>query len=225
MGLGTYGFIKNPTAFLVGATENGPHALEDFGYLMERAVLCATDLGLGTCWLGGSFTKSSFAKKIDLSKEEILPAVVSAGYAVEGSKDTDRIRRMAGASSRIPTEKLFFEGSFETPIPKDVAGSYEEALELTRWAPSASNRQPWRVVHNDSGWHFFLERTKGYGKGSLAYTLLRIADLQRLDIGIAMCHFEAAVREKGFGGSWLVEEPTVTKADKKVEYIATWRPA
>jgi len=46
--LGTYGFIKGATGFIVGATERGPKELEHYGYLMEHAVLFATDIGLGT---------------------------------------------------------------------------------------------------------------------------------------------------------------------------------
>ena len=42
---------------MVGAVREAPKDLEDYGYLMERAVLFATDLGFGTCWLGGTFTQ------------------------------------------------------------------------------------------------------------------------------------------------------------------------
>jgi nitroreductase len=64
-GLGTYGLIKNPKGFIVGAVRADEHALEDFGAAMEQAILEATALGLGTCWLGGNFTQSSFSKRID----------------------------------------------------------------------------------------------------------------------------------------------------------------
>ena len=36
----------------------------------------AAALGLGTCWLGGSFTRSSFARKIGANKQALIPAVV-----------------------------------------------------------------------------------------------------------------------------------------------------
>ena len=49
--LGTYGFIRGATGFIVGAAGDGPRNLEDYGYELERIVLMATDLGLGTCWL------------------------------------------------------------------------------------------------------------------------------------------------------------------------------
>jgi len=47
--LGTYGFIKDPTGFILSAVNRSPRDLEDFGYAMERNIIYATDLGLGTC--------------------------------------------------------------------------------------------------------------------------------------------------------------------------------
>ena len=68
-GLGSYGLIRGAAGFIIGAVKSGPRDLEDFGYLMELAILQATGLGLGTCWLGGTFTKSSFARKIAATGE------------------------------------------------------------------------------------------------------------------------------------------------------------
>ncbi len=84
-GLGTYGVIRGSTGFIVGAARPSEKHLEDFGYLMERAVLFATDMGLGTCWLGGTFTKSTFARKIGATEGDDIPAVTPVGYkAAEG---------------------------------------------------------------------------------------------------------------------------------------------
>ena len=73
---------------MVGAVEPGSGDLEDYGYCLERAVLAATDLGLGTCWLGGTFNKSSFARKIDIAEGEVMPAVIAMGYPTETSRNT-----------------------------------------------------------------------------------------------------------------------------------------
>jgi hypothetical protein len=223
-GLGTYGFIKGATGFIVGAIRRGHGDLEDYGWLMEGAILAATDLGLGTCWLGGTFTKSSFAKKIALAEGELIPAVAAVGYAVEEGFSRDRIRRMAGANFRLPPEKLFFDAAFGVPLSRADAGAYAGALEMVRWAPSASNRQPWRIVRTAAGWHFYLARTKGYGKGTFIFTVLKIADLQRVDMGIAMCHFELAAREAGLGGAWVTDDPEIVPPPMGAEYMATWRP-
>jgi nitroreductase len=219
-GLGTYGFIKGATGFIVGAVRPGPGDMEDYGYLLERAVLEATELKLGTCWLGGTFNKSSFARKIDLRKDEVMPAVVATGYPTEDCRK-HWMRSRIGAERRLPAEQLFFEGGPATPLALDAADGVARLLELVRWAPSASNKQPWRVVRDGKGWHFYLARTPGYG-GGLLKSLVKLADLQRVDIGIAMCHFELAAREAGLGGGWAVARPGIDVSAAGWEYEVSW---
>jgi nitroreductase len=220
-GLGTYGFIKNPTGFIIGALKQGTKNLEDYGYLLEHVVLAATDIGLGTCWLGGSFTKSSFAKKISLRDEETIPAVISTGYIAEKSGTRGQIRNYLRAYRRLPVEQLFFNQTFGNPLKMEKANIYAQPLEMVRLAPSASNKQPWRIVRIDDAWHFYLQRIKGYGKGTMLYRFLRLADLQRVDMGIAMCHFELTARSLGLNGHWIVEEPDL-KTPGGAEYIVSW---
>lgn len=224
-GLGTYGFIKNPTGFIIGAVEVAEHALEDFGYMMEKAILEATTLGLGTCWLGGSFTQSSFAKKIGKRADEIIPAVTATGYAAPDARARDLLRRRARSDTRLPWEALFFDGSIRTPLTilgDTQASGYTPALEMVRLAPSASNKQPWRILKDGSRWHFYCQRTPGYGQGSRYFTLLRLADLQRLDVGIAMCHFALTAQQLGLPGDWAVSDPGLEPLNDKTLYIATW---
>jgi hypothetical protein len=219
-GLGTYGFIRNPTGFIIGAMAEAGHNLEDFGYAMERIILRATDVGLGTCWLGGTFTKSRFAKTIGLKDGEAVPAVTSIGYPAGKPRD-DLIHRWGGGAHRYAWNVLFFDGRFGTPLPRKAAGKYAVPLEMVRLGPSASNKQPWRVVKSGDAHHFYVQRTPGY-RESLAFRLLRIADMQRLDMGIAMCHFELTARELGLAGRWEVNEPAIEKPDEMTEYTVSW---
>ncbi|MEN6319465.1 MAG: nitroreductase family protein [Syntrophaceae bacterium] len=219
-GLGTYGVIRGATGFIVGAVGYGERNLEDYGYLMERAILYATDIGLGTCWLGGTFTKSRFAKKIAASDEEQVPAVTAVGYTAR-SRTNDWIRERVGAHNRHPWEKLFFWEKFGVPLLPDEAGVYREPLEMVRIGPSASNKQPWRIIQDGKTWHFYVQRTKGYGN-SIAFRLLGLADLQRVDMGIAMNHFELAANELGLKGKWVIKEPGIKKPDKLTEYTVSW---
>jgi nitroreductase len=220
-GLGTYGFIKNPTGFIIGSVTQAENNLEDYGYLLEQAVLEATDLGLGTCWLGGTFTKSSFAKKASLQEGEIIPAVIATGYMEERKAQDGQIRRYLGANRRLPFEQLFFDNSFASPLTIFNAGIFAQPLEMVRWAPSASNRQPWRIIRIDEAWHFFLKRTKNYGKGTMIFNLMQLSDLQRVDMGIAMCHFELTLHEMGVDGRWKIENPKII-VPENTEYIVTW---
>jgi hypothetical protein len=219
-GLGTYGFIRNPTGFIIGAMEEAEHNLEDFGYAMERIILFATDIGLGTCWLGGTFTKSRFAKKIGLKSGESVPAVTSTGY-IAGKPRDDLIHQWGGGARRYAWDTFFFDRRFGTPLSREAAGRYAVPLEMVRLGPSASNKHPWRIVRDGNVHHFYAQRTPGY-RESIAFKLLRIADMQRLDMGIAMCHFELTAKELGLEGRWEVDEPAIEKPDGMTEYTVSW---
>ena len=172
--------------------------------------------------MGGSFTKSGFAKKIGITAAETVPAVTSVGYIADYSKAEDWIRRRAGGAMRLPAEQLFFEGRFGEPIQMERVGDFATVLEMVRWGPSASNKQPWRILYVGGIWHFYLQRTQGYGKESLLGKLLGVADVQRIDMGIAMCHFELSALEMGVSGRWEVSEPAGFKLPPNTEYVVSW---
>jgi hypothetical protein len=220
-GLGTYGFIKGATGFIVGAAGPSRKNLEDFGYMMESVILFATDMGLGTCWLGGTFTRSSFAKKISATVEELVPAVTSVGYILKKEQSDVTVRQIVGGHNRQPWGNLFFREKFGIPLSPDEAGSYAAPLEMVRIGPSATNKQPWRIIKDGDSWHFYMQRTRGYGD-TLTFKLLNIADLQRVDMGIAMCHFEMAAGELGLKGRWDIKEPKIEKPASLCEYSASW---
>jgi nitroreductase len=222
-GLGTYGVIRGAQAFLLGAVERGPHDLEDYGYLMECAVLRATEMGLGTCWLGGTFSRSAFAERIVLTPSETMPAVVALGYAAAGGKAKDPLRRIASSNDRLPGDRLFFDGGFDVPLSPGRAGVFGAALDAVRWAPSASNKQSWRVVRLGEDWHFFVRRGRTHRSPIRLSALAGIADLRRVDLGIAMCHFEAVARESGASGSWARDGGGAAMAGSATEYAFTWR--
>lgn len=217
-GLITYGLIKNPAGFIIGSVEKKPYHLEDFGYLMEKNILLATDLGLGTCWLGGTFNSSGFAQKINLQKNEELPAVTPVGCTVIKFSAIDSvIRNFAGADNRKPWSRLFFKN--DKPLSFEAAGHYAIPLEMVRLAPSANNFQPWRIIREPEAntFHFYIKRVPGLKQLSFMKS-----DLQRVDIGIAMCHFALAAEEEGLKGGWKVTDPRLGGMTKKLDYIATW---
>lgn len=223
-GLGTYGFISGARAFIIGAIKPSGKDLEDYGYLMEQIILFATSLGLGTCWLGGTFNKSNFAKKIEAKEDEIVPAVSSVGYITEKRNIRDRLVRWgAGSKMRHPWEMLFFHQTFNTPLTEQLAGAYAFPLEMVRLAPSASNKQPWRIVKElgKPVFHFYLQRTKGYQNGA-ASQRFNLADLQRLDMGIAMCHFELTAKEMDLHGKWEIIPQSDLALPERTEYSVSW---
>lgn len=221
--LGTYGFIEGATAYIAGAVRKGPKDLEDYGYLLEEVILRATALGIGTCWLGGSFTRTSFTSRFGgVARNETMPAVVAAGYPGDDG-GVARIRAREEGTRRLPPTELFFSGELGTPLGRGGAGCYADALHAVRMAPSATNKQPWRIVRRGDDWHFYLVRYRWYGKRSPVFRVLRIADLQRVDLGIAMCHFELVAQQAGLAGRWVVADPGVATPGRGVEYVVTWR--
>ena len=222
-GFGTYGMIRNPAGFIVGTLENSEKSLEDFGYVMERIILRATDLGLGTCWLGGSFRKSNFANAIAAGDHESVPAVTSVGNLPEKIGLRDSILRSAmGAKKRLMWEHLFFSKHFDAPLSHEMAGAYESPLEMVRLGPSATNKQPWRIVkeYDNDTFHFYLHRNKWYTR---QLKWMKLADLQLMDIGIAMCHFELTAREQGLSGTWEVVDPGMSPLPEETEYVVSWK--
>ncbi len=220
--LGTYGVIKNPAGFITGAIGKSDHYLEDYGYLLERIVLFATGVGLGTCWLGGTFRKSGFARGISLKDGESVPAVIATGYSADKPGLLDSIMRFgAGSKHRKPWEDLFFNGDFSTALTEEEAGQYRVPIEMVRRAPSASNKQPWRIVREKGRnvFHFILVRTKGYYRN---WKVVGMEDLQRVDMGIAMHHFEAAAAELKLKGRWSVDAPGFALPTEDSEYVVTW---
>lgn len=214
--LGTYGVIRGASTYVVAVAEKDDRDLEDFGYSLEKVILYATSLGLGTCWLGGTFKRSEFSKAIVQKDHEILPCITPIGYPSSRRSLIDSaLRFTAGSKNRKRWDELFFCGDFGHRLSETEAGKYLTPLEMLRLAPSASNKQPWRIVKATTKIHFYLQHTKGYAK-ALAY------DLQRVDMGIAMCHFELTAKELGIDGKWHISDPGSIGTPQDTEYIVSW---
>lgn len=192
--LGTYGVIKGAKQYLISAMTPGEGHLEALGFDMEYAVLAAQAQGHGTCWLGGTFNKGQFATALGLKGDEFLPIVIPFGKPAAKDGLVGRlIRNIAGSNNRMAFEELFSNGTYGTPLSMAEAGRFADALEMVRLGPSASNKQPWRVVKEGDTLHFYLKPNKGYSD-SLGY------DIQRVDLGIAVCHFDVMAQSQGIEG-------------------------
>jgi nitroreductase len=214
--LGTYGVIKGARLYILAAVEESPGALDDTGYLLEKIILRATAAGLGTCWLAGTFKRAAFASRMELAPGEMLPAITPVGYPANQISATDSLMRFSARSSkRKPREELFFAADGSTPLNVEAMGAYRDALEAVRLGPSASNRQPWRIVMPEPG-IFTL-----YLKENIIYNrILGKLRIQRLDMGIAMCHFELVAHDQGLPGGWFTDLPA--KQLPGLTPVATW---
>ncbi len=209
--LGTYGFVKNARYFLVGTIKPNEMALEDYGFCFEKAILYLTGLGLGTCWLGATFRRSDFARAISATEDEIIPAVSPFGYTTEQRSIRDRLIRMGAQSKKRKSwEELFFKHAPDNALSKEDAEPYAVPLEMVRLAPSASNKQPWRIIKKNKEFHFFLQRNKA--------DAIHKVDFPSIDMGIAMCHFELTAQEQGLQGKWTQAQTDIEIENAKYEF-------
>jgi len=214
--LGTYGVIRGAKHYLGASIVLEDLALEACGYEMERVILFLASMHIGTCWLGGTFNRKAFATSLHISEKEILPVVTPIGYAHDQRHLQEVVmRKMIKAHQRLPWESLFFKDNFQTPLLKENIGDYAFVLEMVRLAPSASNKQPWRIVFHHQSFHFFQYQTPGY---SSAFPY----DIQRIDMGIAAAHFDLAAKERGLQGCFVFDQNPNISLPKDTYYVFSW---
>lgn len=215
--LGTYGVIKGATKFIVAKVKVGQHSLEELGYEMESLVLYATSMGLGTCWLGGTFKKGQFAKAMEVGEGEVLPIVLPIGYAKEKKSFIDKtMRYISKCDKRKQWNEIFYFRDFSCPLTQhSTLDGFKDMFENVRLAPSAVNKQPWRMVKSGNEFYFYINEDKDEKKEEAC-------DIKRIDIGIAMCHFELTCKENGIRGGFKVNNPNIRDMPNNYKYIATW---
>ena len=201
--------------YVGGRVKDVPKACVAFGFSFERFVLYAQSLGLGTVWLGGTMNREAYEKAMGLAHDELMLCASPVGYpAAKMSMRESMMRKVIKADERLAFEELYFDGDFTTPLTKEKAGKVAAALEMVRLAPSAVNKQPWRVVVAGDSVHFYLVRNKGVGHGEKL-------DMQMIDMGIALCHFALTTEELGLQMAFVEEDPNITNAVG--EYIASYK--
>ena len=209
--LGTYGIISGASLFMAGVVRHGEFDMEGLGFAMELAILHATDMGLGTCWLAGTFDHAGFTAAA-AGENEMLPVVSPVGYPADKRTLRDSLMRsVAGSAARKPWDVLFFDGNPATPLTQEAAGSWAPALEAVRLAPSASNKQPWRVVRVGNNFHFFRPSSA-------------LGEIQRLDLGIAACHFQCAAQALSLPGAFATDRQPGGMPEDWL-YCFTWAAA
>ncbi len=171
---GGYGVIRGAPAYLAFITH--PDTADSYarlGYNGEVAILEATRLDLGTCWVSGTFNPKVAAKNLDISVHEKLIAVSPLGNPQGSYSFTEKVMSgFASSRKRKPLEQICTGEPFERW--PDWA---KTAAEAGRIAPSAMNRQPW--IFRFGNQQLSVEITGSGNSG--AYS-------KRLDCGIALRH-------------------------------------
>ncbi len=202
----SYGVIRNAAEFFVGVCRKKREAIIDFGYNFEKLILFAASKGLGTCWMAGTFKRRDFVETIPMEEGDYIPAISPVGYSHEKTTMIDRsFRYFSRSTKRKSWETMFFDRNLNPLSFNDYHHEMKLPLEMVRLAPSGQNKQPWVIVicEEEQCAHF-------YSKGSFTHLM---------DMGIAMCHFELTVKDKGYAGDW---HENANHVKTKYEYIKTF---
>lgn len=184
-----------------------------YGYSFESVCLYAESLGIGTVLLAASLSRAAFEKAMNVQMNEVMPVASPVGYpAVKRTIRDALMRKGLKADDRIPFDRLFFDGNFSKGLHKEDAGAFSNALEMARWAPSAGNKQPWRAVVAGNTVHFFEDKSMKESP---------LGDIQKVDVGIALAHFDLTIQEEGYVGRFIEADHGLVLPEN-VQYIISY---
>lgn len=204
----TYGFISGASAYLLMTYSDDFDSCLSAGFRMEQVVLKATEMGLGTCWIGGTLKKDDFQRLLKSESADNVKIISPVGYAANRKSLLERIARATmGSNHRIAIDELYFENGFVNGIEKD--NTFYESFEMMRLAPSARNSQPCRASVCDDTVDFYY-----IPKG----------DFSIVDCGIALCHFFETEKYNGFTGDFFKKDNNLSVAlPHKWQYLVSYR--
>ena len=220
--IATYGYIKEFKAILMAVSKPEPLALFEMAYVLHGLVLQLTQADVQTVWIGGAFNHQDAMEASDLLNGEIVAAVVPLGY--ESNKKRllfDYVVPLVlGAKNR--KENVYFDTDFYTSL--DVTKTkFSKALDFARRAPSAKNKQPWRVVidERNNKIHMYAKFSlrDEVGTGRKQYS----CPPEYLDLGTYYKSLELGLKHIGLQGKIVINKPDIEiPKDADIEYIATW---
>ncbi len=211
-----YGIIKGHCTYVMGASKVSVTSRVNYGYLMEKVVLKATEMSLSTCWVG-YFDPEYFNADIKIEIGYEIPSIVVIGYPTAAPSLLDKVVRFSAKSAkRQAWDVLFFNYRSKTALSPESVKKYSDSLEMVRLAPSSGNTQPWRVFFDDTvnEFHFYKK---------LVSARYEAKGLHEIDLGIAMSHFELVSIYNGLSGGWIKHTEESVKAIDDLRYIATWK--
>lgn len=180
----SYGMFHGVRALLVLKGDRKlPHLREKIGYFGEILVLEATALGLGTCWVGGTFDRTL----LSVPEGEELVCVVPVGKVRTEATLKERMIRGAIHRKSKPIDQLL---QTDEPIGEDL----RRAMELVQRAPTARNLQKVSFIRKD---------------GQISAHVPDDYPMDLVDLGICKLHFELGFGGKFAWGNGGKVEPMI----------------
>ncbi|KAK2952550.1 hypothetical protein BLNAU_12516 [Blattamonas nauphoetae] len=188
--LGTFKVISGTDVFLVAIVGKSADLLE-VGYVFEKVILHLTTLGLGTCFMTGTFSGSDFTKGAGCSPAE----KIAENQVIFEKRLASNFRRVA-----------FSEFCTVDPTITERPLTLIKALEATRYSPSALNKQPTRIYVTKG------RSAKGSDKAEYCVSFLEKSTSAEcgVEVGISLLHFVEVIEDlTGAKGELSKTQPSI----------------
>ena len=187
---GAYGRFIVSSHLMIPYTEKTSDSLIELGFQSQQAVIMLEEMGLGSCYVGAHGRVRKLQQEFGLAENAHLAAVLIYGKPAPPQQKkniTQSLLGLTGNRKRKPVESLFIES---IPLGMHLPENWEAILEGGRWAPSATNAQPWRLLPIDNEFQLFTNPA--------AYPIVLTAGSKLMyalyDAGIFMANIALAAR-------------------------------
>lgn len=164
-------FKRDAEYCILICSEKKPNSLMNAGYIGEQLDLWLVEHNIGSLWYG--------IGKPDMQEYEGLDFVIM--IAVHKVNDPSLYRKDMFKSKRKPLEEIW-------------SGDTLGVAEISRFAPSACNTQPWYVENRDG--ELTVYRYKKPGKRGIM-PAAAVSYFNRIDVGIYLCILEICLQKNG----------------------------
>lgn len=182
-----YGMFKGVSDYVACVADTSyANYLERAGFYGMQVVLSAVSMGLGTCFVSGTYDKDKVKARVRVGQELIM--LIALGQKPSGTSG-NFVAKLAHAIMHRG-KKLKPEDFLETDLPKETLFSaipkLATAMEAVCISPSAYNKKPVRVC--------VAKTSESYNIQAKVPTKNK---QQQIDLGIAMYAFQIP-----FPGVW-----------------------
>lgn len=151
-------------------SEQKPLYLLNAGYMLEQIDLFLASRNIGTCWYALAKTKELTSDGLDY--------VIMLAFGKSHSED---FRKDFSKTNRKDLETIW------------KGEHYLDIGEIVRYAPSACNTQPWRVVSEDNCLRIYrTTQIKSFMPAS------KLSYYNSIDMGIFICFLDITLSQKGY---------------------------
>lgn len=145
----SYGSFTNPRNYMAAVVDTAvENVYERAGYFAEQFAVKAVEIGLGTCFVGGTFNSGKV--KAQLRAGEKVAFIVLFGFPLGKEKILARLTvKMTHRKTKLPAD--FFKPTEDAAQAMSMFPDLKLGLEGVACAPSALNKQPVRIFLKGEG--------------------------------------------------------------------------